>query len=67
MERFIISAARKIAYVLAACVVLVACFVVTGWLLAPYFDEHRADVEKMASDYLKKPVIIERVRLSWDQ
>ncbi len=67
MERFILSAGRKVAYVIAACVILVACFVVTGWLLAPYFDEHRADVEKVASEYIKTPVTIESVRLSWDQ
>lgn len=67
MERFIISAARKTAYVLAACIILVACFVVTAWLLAPYFDKHRADIEKIASGYAQRPVKIERVRLSWDQ
>jgi uncharacterized protein (TIGR02099 family) len=67
VERFIVSVARKTAYALAALVILVACFVMTGWLLAPYFDEHRADIEKLASGYLKKPVTIERVRLSWDQ
>lgn len=67
MERFIVSAARKLAYVVAACVIVVAGFVVTAWLLAPYFDKHTADVENIASIYLKRPVKIERVRLSWDQ
>src|SRR5437868_7427290 len=35
--------------------------------ITPIIDNHRADFEKIASDFLKTPVTIKNVRVSWYQ
>lgn len=58
---------RKIAYVAATLVILIAILVCVTRLLTPVVDQRKAEIEKMASELLQMPVTIKSVKLSWRQ
>lgn len=66
MSRFK-SVAKKLGYVVAACVILFAVMVSVSRLLSPMLDDHRQDFEKWASDLLTAPVTIQHIQISWYQ
>lgn len=53
------------AYAAAVCLILAAIIVSASRLLTPLVDKHRADFEKIASQLLDAPVVIEKVHFSW--
>lgn len=56
---------KRIGYLVASCIILVAMLVATSRLLTPVLDEHRQEIETWASSLLQTPVAIKHVRLSW--
>lgn len=67
MSRFFKSLATKAAYLFAALIILTAVVATVVRYTTPLLDRHRVDFETIASDYLKTPVSIKRVRFSWFQ
>lgn len=67
MSAFFKSLATKAAYLLAALIIFTAVVVTAVRYTTPLLDRHRVDFETLASDYLKTPVSIKRVRFSWFQ
>lgn len=67
MSAFFKSLATKAAYLLAALIIFTAVVVTAVRYTTPLLDRHRVDFETIASDYLKTPVSIKRVRFSWFQ
>lgn len=65
MKAFLVSVFKKLTYIIAACVIIVAIAVSVSYFLSPVVAEHRIDLEKWASDLLKAPVTINQVELSW--
>ncbi len=58
---------KKIGYVFAACIIFVALMVMASRLLIPLLEKHHADIEARASELLKLPITIKKVRISWYQ
>lgn len=67
MKAFLKSLARKAGYLIAVLIIIAAIFVGVIRLVTPVLDEHRADFEKIASQFLQSPVTITNVRVSWYQ
>ncbi len=67
VKAFFISLPKKIAYVIAATIILAAVLVCLSRILTPVLDQHREDFEKYASQLLQMPVGIKNVRVSWYQ
>ena len=67
MRNFWLTLARKLAYVLAACVIMVALIASTVRFLTPLLNQHRADFEKWAGQLLDLPISIGEVHVSWYQ
>lgn len=65
MQALLKSFARKMLYVFAAIVLLVAALIVTARLLTPVFDKHRDEIVQWASQLLDMPVTIQNMNLSW--
>ncbi|RDI42865.1 YhdP family protein [Aquicella lusitana] len=65
MKAFLISSAKKIAYVLAVCIILAAILVSLARLYNPSLNERRPEFEKWASELLQNPVTIEKVAFAW--
>lgn len=59
------SVAKKIAYLIAILIIIVAVLVSASRLLTPVLDKHRPGFEQWASTLLDTPVTIEHIHLSW--
>lgn len=59
------SLSKKIAYLIATCIILAAVLVCIVRLITPILDNHRSDIETIASKLLQTPVKISNVRVSW--
>jgi uncharacterized protein (TIGR02099 family) len=56
---------RRVGYLIAAAIISFAALVSAGHLLTPYFNDHKLDFEKWATQLLGAPVQINQVHLSW--
>lgn len=65
VKTLLVSIAKKIGYVIATCIIIAAVFVSVSYLLTPFLDKHRTDLEKWASDLLQTPVTISKVEIAW--
>lgn len=65
MNALIQSLTKKVGYLLAAIIIFAAVIVCVTRIVTPVLDHHRADFEKIASQFLKTPVTIKNVRVSW--
>lgn len=63
--RSLTSVARKLAYILAACIIFAAAVVSTTHLFTPILNSHKADIEDWAGQLLHMPVTIRSIDLSW--
>lgn len=67
MHVFLKSFAKKLGYLIASLIIIAAVFVCVIRMMTPILDEHRVDIEKIASQFLQTPVVIKKVRVSWYQ
>lgn len=65
MKALFKSLTKKLGYLIAALIILAAVVMCVIRFTTPILDEHRADFEKMASQFLQAPVTIGNVRVSW--
>lgn len=65
MKAILSSIFKKLTYIFAACIGIVAIAVSVSYFVSPIVAEHRTDLEKWASNLLKAPVTINQVELSW--
>lgn len=65
MNVFTKKIARKLAYLFAAVVIVVALLVAVSRIASPILEEHRAEIESWASTLLQTPITIKRVRVAW--
>ena len=56
---------KKIAYLAAFSIIILAVLTSTAHLLTPVFNQHRTDFEKWASVLLERPIKIESVHIAW--
>jgi len=67
MQALLKSLIKKAGYLIAALIIIMAVIVCVIRFTTPILDEHRADFERIASQFLQTPVNIENVRVSWYQ
>ena len=65
MQAFVKSFARKMVYVVAAVILIIATLVIIAHLLTPVLDKRRPEIERWASNLLTMPVTINNVSVSW--
>src|SRR3990167_3829863 len=65
MKMFLLAVAKKLSYVFAICIILFAILISVTFLLTPFLDRYRPDLERWASDLLQMPVAISKVNVSW--
>ncbi len=61
------SSLRKLGFLMASLLIIIAVMMLIGHLLAPMVDKRRGDIEKWATNLLGMPVTITHVDLSWFQ
>lgn len=57
---------RRLGYLISALIILAAVLVTVTRLLTPVLNEHKDDFEKLASDLLQMPVVINQARVAWN-
>lgn len=67
MNRIVVSIAKKVGYIIAALIILVAVLVCVSRLLTPVLDGYKPEIEKRASQLLGVPVKIAAAEISWFQ
>lgn len=67
MRRLFTAFIKKMGYVIAAMIIIVAILVSISHLLVPILNKHRPDFERWASNLLSMPVRISSVEVSWYQ
>lgn len=67
VKAILLSIAKKITWVFAILIILMAILVCASRLLAPVLDKHKPEIESYASAFLKTPVTIGKVSASWYQ
>lgn len=67
MKPKIIGLLKKLGYIAAAIIVVLALLAVLGRVVTPYLDARRSEIEKWAGELIQAPITIENARISWFQ
>ncbi|OGT46299.1 MAG: TIGR02099 family protein [Gammaproteobacteria bacterium RIFCSPHIGHO2_12_FULL_41_20] len=65
MNKFFIKTGRVLGYFIALFIICLALLVMIGRLVTPVLNDHRADFERWTSQFLKVPVQISAIRVTW--